>query len=377
MIHHYPRNIFLHFSFIKNKKILGLFISMALNTFFLSMIGLFVPIYLIKEIGFSFDAAMYYLIMTSLSITISFILLRKIIAKFGLNKIAILSVPVRIIYILMLNGLKSYPIPLTLIAIIGGFGASMYWLPYHKRFAESSDHDKRGSELGVRFALSGFFTIAGPALGGFIATFFGFTMLYSICGIILFLSIIPLFMLKDEHFSKDFKIINILKGRSYKEVLTYFSEGYRLGASSLWPIFIFLILGSYITLGGIFSAVALFESVFQLFAGYLADIINKDNLLKIGTLIDSITWIARIFLSSVYSIFIATTVSGLAISTWYVPFASKYYDKVSETDGVEFILFRELGLTLGKILIYLTAMIFGLKFSLVSCSVVMFMLWLY
>ena len=190
MDHNHSR-LFLHFTFLKNVKLIELYITMALTSLAFSLIGIFIPIYLLHELGYGFDVVMYFLLISSVSQIIIYPAVLKLTSWFGLNKILILSVPIRVGYLLMLKALETTTISLTLIAFVGMLGTAMFWFPYHRRFIEATDSKRRGSELGLRYALSALFAILGPLLGGFVVTMFGFDALYIAVIVILILSVIP------------------------------------------------------------------------------------------------------------------------------------------------------------------------------------------
>jgi len=367
----------LHFDFLKNVKLIEIYINIALTTLSFSLVGLFIPIYLYSEVGYSFEKVMYFMIIYVIMTLFGFYFALKSSQMIGLNKTVALSIPLRIIYMVLLALMIKYNVSMYLVAFFGALGMSMYWLPFHVRFSESSDGRKRGSEVGLMYTINGLFAISGPIMGGLIVTFLGFSSLYIITSIILGLSLIPMFMIKEEKIKEGIKIKNILKGRSYKELLGYFGEGYRGDGYILWSFYLFLILGSYITLGGISSGVIFFNSILHLFVGYLVDVFGKRKIIKIGSFIDSLTWFTRLFFHSLYSLFAVTALSGLAIATWFTPFAAKFYDKFSKKDGISHMLFREWALALGRIMIFLFALIFGLKWSILSVGVVLFLIWIY
>ncbi|RME54946.1 MFS transporter [Candidatus Woesearchaeota archaeon] len=371
------QRFFLHFNFVKNIKLIEVYLNLILTSFSFSLVGLFIPIYLLKEIGKSFDAVMLFLILYGLFTLLGFYIALNLSKYAGLNVTVMLSVPIRLAFLLMLNALKNYNISLILIAFIGGIGAPMFWLPFHKRFSQFSDHGKRGAELGLMYAANGFFAIIAPLFGGVVAQTFGFKWLYALAGIILGLSVVPLLFIKNEKLEKQIYIKDILKGRTYRELLGYFAEGYRINAYVLWMIFVFFIISSYVTIGGLSSVVVLFNTLFNMVVGYFSDVWDKKKILRIGALTDAITWILRVIFTSIYSIFALTSISGMAISVWHTPFMMKYYDKIVKKDGLLQLLFREIGLVLGKTLLFLLAMIFGMEFALVSVGFVLLFTMIY
>lgn len=369
-----PFEFIRQFHFVRNMKLMQLYITISLATLSLSLIGLFIPIFLMKEIGYSFGSVMLFMIEVAAFSLVTFPLALKLSSRIGMNKTAMLSVPVRVSFLLLLNALHFWHVPLILIAFLSNLGAAMFWLPYHIRFAQTSDHDHRGSELGMRYLLEGLAAVSGPVLGGILATTLGFKWLYIIASFILALSVIPLFFMGDMKVGKGFKLIDVLKRKSHTDLIGYMAEGYRTNAYTLWSLFLFFFVGSYVTLGGISSLVSLANSVFQVFAGYVSDSFSKKGMLRFGIAFDSVSWFVRTLFTSVYSMFAATIVGSIAIAVWYMPYSSKYYDKMSESDGISHILFRELGLSLGAIVLFLFAMVFGLQAAVISAGVVVYLI---
>ncbi|MEK6816792.1 MAG: MFS transporter, partial [Nanoarchaeota archaeon] len=275
-----PLEFIRQLSFVRNIRLVQLYLTISLATLSLSLIGLFIPIFLMKEIGYSFGSVMLFLIATAAFSLVTFPFALKLSSRIGMNRTAMLSVPIRVSFLLLLNALHFWHVPLVLIAFLSNLGAAMFWLPYHIRFAQTSDHDHRGTELGMRYLLEGLAAVSGPVLGGILVATVGFKWLYVIASFILALSVIPLFFMKDMRVGQGFRLMDVLKRKTHTDLIGYMAEGYRTNAYTLWSLFLFFFVGSYVTLGGISSLVSLANSVFQVFAGYVSDSFSKKGMLR-------------------------------------------------------------------------------------------------
>ena len=94
-------------------------------------------------------------------------------------------------------------------------------------------------------------------------------------------------------------------------------------------------------------------------------------------MIDSITWVIRVFFMSFYQIATITALSGFAFTSWYVPYFTRMYDRMSKRDGIYVIIFRELGLGLGKLALYTIVLFAGLEWGMISTGPALLLVWLF
>src|SRR3989344_9348264 len=121
-----------------NGELADVFFNLALKNFALSMIGVFVPIYLLT-LGFELSQVlMYVLAFFSGSMLISFFI-GSIIAKIGLKHTIAFSMPISLSYILFLYLLPRYQLPILPIALLGGIALSAYWIPFNTDFIRNSN----------------------------------------------------------------------------------------------------------------------------------------------------------------------------------------------------------------------------------------------
>jgi len=347
---------FLHF--LHNRELNELYASIAIKSFAISLIGIFIPIFLIQA-GYSLTSVLLFFALLAGTHAIGSIPASKISAKFGFKHSILFSIPILILALLGLYVLDLFGGLFYVVAILFGVSNSLFLIGYHVDFAKFSDKKNRGSEVGFSKVLSLLFNVAGPILGGIILTIFGFKSLFILSSIFLVLSAIPLFYSKDIHNPIKFSFKGIFKGQKIKDTLGFIGFGFeRAVGYVLWPIFIFfMILGeSYTNLGAV-ASLTLISSVIIIFAvGKFSDS-YKRTILKIGAVLNSIVWFVKTLVSTVLHVFVIDIFSGATQTMINIPFDALSYDKANKDNIVRYIVFREFTINIARS-VFLIVMIF-------------------
>lgn len=354
----FPNFSFLHF--FHNRELSEMYISLAIRFFALSMIGLFIPVYFLYELKLSLVVVMYFFLMFAIFFGLTSIVAAYIAARIGFKHIILLSIPFQITFFLLLALLPNFKVPLIFIAAIGAFYNGLYWIGHHADLARFTKKKRRGEEVGLSFFVVGISALIGPIIGGLILTFFNFTTLFIVGSLFLLLSIVPLFMSKEFYEITPFSAKHIFEKQKLKDALAFIAQGIDIGAGGvLWPLFIFPILGAYLNLGlvGTFSA---FISTFSsLIIGKVADKFGRRKLLRVGAAALASFWFFRTVVKNVVHIYFLT------IFVFVGDIASLPMDTLTYTKArysgrvVEYLVFREIFINLGKAIIYLFMMLFG------------------
>ena len=138
-----------------------------------------------------------------------------------------------------------------------------------------------------------------------------------------------------------------------------------------WPLFIFLILGGYITLGIYATFTGIIITIIILFFGEITDEGKKKNILiKVSAISKTILTTLMIFVTSIYQVFIIGTLNSISTFGISIPMLAKSYKQAKKEQTMEFILFRELSLIAGRVFVLLLVMVFAsLKISFVATAV--------
>ena len=144
-MHHHNEHFWVHFP---HKELTQIYISSAIRNFALSLISLFVPLYLFKELGYPLEQVMYFFIFYAAIFAVLTPMAAKFSARFGLKHSVLISVPLYLLFVLLLYFLPTYSIPLFIIAGLLGASQAFYWMGMHIVFKHASDHKHRGEEVG-------------------------------------------------------------------------------------------------------------------------------------------------------------------------------------------------------------------------------------
>jgi len=187
-----------------------MYIALSLKTFALSMIGIFIPIFLVAELGLSFfDVAIFYLIH-GVSYLFFSPFAGKIASTWGLCRAAIAAIPLYMVFYLGLYNLSTIGIPIHYFAILLGITECLFGLPFGVHFVRSSDKKHRSEEVGFLFTCSILSSVMGPLIGGLLIVLYGFNVLFTVVALFLFLSIIPMMLTRDYHVSSRLFLATIL-----------------------------------------------------------------------------------------------------------------------------------------------------------------------
>ena len=122
----------------------------------------------------------------------------------------------------------------------------------------------------------------------------------------------------------------------------------------MWPIFIWQILnGQYLTVGILTSIITLAAVILKLIIGDYTDRFNKRKLMRAGSILYAIGWIAKMFVTTAFQIFVASTFHSFALILLRTPFDALMYDKAADSGHYidEYSTLREMYLQAGRLLV--------------------------
>lgn len=352
------RTSFHLFEFLKNRELDELYVSMAIRSFALALIDLFIPIYLLT-LDYSLKSVFLFFVFTNIIQALFVFPAAKISARYGFKHSILYSVPLLIIFYLMLATLETERWPLFMIAVIGGAAYALFWLAYHVDFAKFSDQINRGKEVGFAGIVSDLFTVPGPILGGILAVWLGFPPLFLIVSVLLSLSVFPLFLSRDTYEPTPFSFRQVFTDQKARDYLGFTGGGIEGGASLiLWPIFLFTSIVSNLPLLGSIRSLLFLVSI--IFAGIFSGLSDwkRELVLRFGALANSLVAIARLAARTATHAFMIDGFYGITRSAVFIPFDAISYDRANKpgllpegrekSNLVEYIAFREIMWHLGQ-----------------------------
>lgn len=342
-----------HWHFFSHKELGELYLSVSLRAFAISMVLIFIPLYLLK-IGYSLASVFLFFICLHLGHILGVIPATKIASKKGFKHVILFSMPLLITALLMLMSIEQYSWPLWIIGAVYGFSSALFWMGYHIDFAKFSSKKKRGTEVGTVRAMVMVFSALGPIIGGAVVTIFGFQIMFILVAGLLLFAAVPLFFSEEVHDETDCSVSLAFKGQSWRNFFSFFGRGLEHGAAMvIWPILVFYsILGSYAGIGALRTATFVAAIVFSLIIGKISNT-HRSLTLRIGSALNALVWIGRAFVGTTFGAFMTDTAYGATATMVLIPFEAKSYDKASKRNVVHFMIFREMSINFGLVFFYL------------------------
>jgi MFS family permease len=374
MIHHHE----FWWRFFPKKELTQIYVCAALRTLALSLIALFIPLYLYKEIGLSLAQVFYFYIFYAVIFAAASPMAAKFAAKFGVKHTILASVPFYLAFVLMLHLLKVYPVPIWIISALGAFSVSFYWIGMHLTFYYHSDKKHRGEEVGKRDSVSIFAGTLGPLVGGLLIKFVGFGAVFGVAAIVLFIGASVLFLSKEDHIKYNFSLRSLVDKRHWRNALFFVSRGARVMAIGLlWPLYIFFIIPDYVTLGFFGSLLGVGTVLIVLFMGKYSDGQNKHRVIAWAASFEALSWFFRAFVSTVSHIFAATIFGAITFGVLRSPMGALEYDKAKEAP-VSYFVSREVYICLGRILMLVfVLMVDNMQHGFIFNGFLTFAAWLF
>lgn len=292
---HHTRHF--HLFALQNREIDALYIAVALISFATGLISIFVPIYfwqlgipIWQIIFFYFLQALYYVALT--------FLLLPIIRRLSDKIMMFLGIPFLVLYYIGLSFVSGAALFFYILPIALALYSLFFNVGYQFDFSVSADDGHIGEEIGLSRAIIGIVKFATPFLGGLLIHFLGFSGIFIIVSGILLLAIVPFFFIKQRKFSPDIRASSIVAAFKDKAFRFFHiaTVGYVMdtfGASLVWPLFLFLAVGSIETLGGLISLGLLAGVAATFISGRLADKNKGRAIMSLTTIGEAIVWFVR------------------------------------------------------------------------------------
>ena len=338
--------------YLFKRELSEIYVSIGLRDLALSMTGIFVPLYLYIDLKYSLTSVMLFFLVYSLAMLFSSPFAGKFVSRYGIKHGILMSMFGFVIYTLLLIVLP-YSHMYFLPALIWGIANSFYWVSFHSDFTKFSDGKNRGQEVSLWFITAYLGILLGPILGSIIITFLGFETLFVIVSLLLLLSAAPLFLSSEFYQKTHFSFKHIFKEFPLKETYIYITMGLRVVVSqAALPIFVFIILNEYISLGAVASIAALGSMIIGFFVGKLSrNEARERTMFRYGALFHSIGWFILFFVKS----FVQVAVVNLYLAVSYIfvdiPHHTLVYGEAKKSGKIlEYFVYRETMLNIGRVL---------------------------
>lgn len=208
-------------------------------------------------------------------------------------------------------------------AVLGGLHIAGYFPGYHAVFLETNDDEKIGTQIGTLEFLGSLAEVSSPLLAGIMIDRLGFPLMFTISLLILAASIVPLWMkpLKDRKSGgrRFFPEVGNFY-REHSQVCLAVTAWHVTGAVLLffWPIYAYLILGSYSAIGALAAAVILSESLVIIAAGRIYDKRPLRRLYPLISVSVAAAWVMKFLASAPAPVFAADIIHRTISPLWWM-----------------------------------------------------------
>ncbi len=342
------------------RELKELFWSTAILDFAVSAVGVFEPIYL-YTLGFSLSRILIFYI----AVYALYFLLVPLGGKFartrGYEHAILFSTPFLILFYLSLFAIPYHPFFIVSAIISLALQKTLYWPGYHADFARFGKDGSRGKEISNLVALDSVVMILGPAFGGVVIATVGFKVLFIVVAFLILVSNLPLLTTPEKFvpvkFSYKDSMKRLVAPENRRKLFSYLGFAEEHLAGYLWPIFIFLMIPAYTSIGFLVSASVFVATILTFYIGRITDEESRHEVLKIGVIFTAFTWLMRILVVSGIGVFMTESLYRISRRTVGVPLAAITYEEAKKTSVMNCVVFLQMALVLGKLLISALALL--------------------
>ncbi|MBD3263093.1 MFS transporter [Candidatus Woesearchaeota archaeon] len=345
-----PYNLLLHkLSLTKIKKELKeIYAATIMRAFSLSLVSVFIPMYLLN-LGYELNQALFYLAIFYLTMAIFAPIVSVISSKAGLKHTIAIGPGLTIVYLLLLRSIGEINLPLYPIAIVGAIGAIIYWVPMNSHFTKSSNKGRRGTETGLFTALPKVAAVTAPFIGGVMIASFGFSLLFLIAAVLLLVSVAPLFLSYEYKSHMKYKWKQIFSKKNLHWFDDFFVQGFvMVPVFVMFPIYIFTLSQNFSITGAAVSLMSLGIAICAILLGRATDKFGKKAIMRASAIILSLVFIGLIFITNPFAIYGMSFFIGVGWTGIAIPMFTFFCDNLKPGTRTEFMSFRDLSYCSGR-----------------------------
>lgn len=313
-----------------------LFLSTTIKTLALSLVGIFIPVFLYKE-GYTITQVCgFYVLFYGFRLAVVDPIIARLTSRFGVKHIMAYGYFVLLASLLLLATLPTRHWPLWEIALVDAFAMGMFWIPFHVHLAKSksSDHEgKQLSTLGILYQTAG---AMGPLIGGMLATYFGLPSVLIVAAGLVILAAVPLVMRGDWLIRQEASRLRLRDYWLYRSHLRpYCAFGIEDALHAfLWPLFLAVAVfttNAYASIGLVTTiALALAIIAVRLY-GKLVDRHETYRLLRYGSIVLMLVHLVQPFVRTLGHVIAINFVRDPAHSAFDMPVFKGLVDNAEQT----------------------------------------------
>jgi MFS family permease len=318
-----------------------LYASEFMRSLSISVIGIFVPIYL-YQLGYSLQSIFAMQAIWAGSRPIFSYISAKTIALIGPKHTIALGTMSQISYLILLVSIDKMNWPLAILGLLGSLSYALFGIALQVDFSKVKHSEHGGKELSFITICERIGSSIGPLVGGLVASFVSPRATITIAISIMALSLIPLFQSAEPMKVKQ-KII--LKGFPWRRHKYDFISAPFLGIENIvslviWPLFAALTVfttNTYAAVGLVISISTAAALVAIYTIGRLIDDHRGGLLLRSGAIANSVVHIFRIFVTTPAQVFFVSLINEPMTASYRMPYTKGLYDAADSVPGYRIV----------------------------------------
>lgn len=255
----------------------------------------------------------------------------------------------------------AWPSLVLVAAVLNGIRTAFFWISNHTLIASGAARNHVAQDLGVMQIVIQFGTIFAPAIGGFVILLFGFDTLFSAAMATIGVSSLLTLGLHNKKLNRAMnwsRFYNLLKNRSFRrQSLSFIGRYINDSTLSLWPVYVFLLLGTVDRVGTIYS-ISMFVAMLLTFfiAIYIDKAKSRKSFFTSGGLL-SLTWLARLNVFSVVGIALVDAIEKLTANFHWLFYDSLLYKAGKGNDALVYFVTREIVISVFAIIFWISLIV--------------------
>ena len=307
-----------------------LYISSMLRVMALSLVGIFLPIFLYLN-GYSITEVFIFFAIECFLRVLLDLAASQLIGRIGPKHTLFLSYVVQVIALLVLLAVPNHDTPMLIIVFPWAAAMSLFYTAYHVDFSSIRHVDHTARDISRLNILERVGAVLGPAVGGLVATFFGaqYTIIASI--VLFMVACVPMLSGKEPIERKkriDFSGLDYQKMRPH--LLSFGSFNVESHLSTVfWPFYVavFIFVANTYALVGVVASMSFAVAIFATWLiGKLIDS-RKDTLLfTVSVCVNTILHGLRPFVTNFLGV-LSLNIANDSVNPGYrMPYMKGWYD---------------------------------------------------
>jgi MFS family permease len=326
---------------LKSRELRGLIQAESLLSLSRGLVSIFVPIYLWQS-GYRLAAIAIFFAIERLVRGLVIPLAGQLAYRLGPQRVLAISYPLQVAYYIALANSASWHLPYYTPAIILGMALGCYWVGYHIDLSLSRSKNDHGRDVGTAMALSRGTAILAPAISALIASRYGFGMVFWLAAALALFGSALVWRQPEPWREKRLKYAAVLRPSVVWHALGFSFAGFQSSMALVaWPLYVFLVVGSFREVGFAATAAAIGPVVAMWLVSRIITRQNRPAMFRIGRVLSAVLHLVRLFVGSIYQAVALSITDGIASPLMDLPMTAEFYHRLREFPRIEYVVVEE------------------------------------